>query len=315
MKEEIIKNFKIWAENEADIKSVIVIGSSVRKHHQGDKYSDIDLIIFTNDPFKYERSFTWIDEIYKSVSFHNGFEISKGTFVKRIFFENEVAVDITFLSSKSLTAIYFFALVKEKAHYFFKILGREKLNAIEKLVLNFTYFLHRGFYLIVDKNNSEQKIKKVIDQCGYKTEYSRELNDFETVVNRFWQNAYRMAYKIKRNELFTAKLEHETEMKEDLLNIILIYTKHINGNNYETWHRGKFIENWADPAIVEKIKWIYGENNIESSWKSLKSTIDLFTYISDLLFDDDKFKTINDPRSYFYKWIIEIEKTNTTVTN
>jgi aminoglycoside 6-adenylyltransferase len=315
VKEEIIKNFKIWAENEADIKSVIVIGSSVRKHHQGDKYSDIDLIIFTNDPFKYERSFTWIDEIYKSVSFHNGFEISKGTFVKRIFFENEVAVDITFLSSKSLTAIYFFALVKEKAHYFFKILGREKLNAIEKLVLNFTYFLHRGFYLIVDKNNSEQKIKKVIDQCGYKTEYSRELNDFETVVNRFWQNAYRMAYKIKRNELFTAKLEHETEMKEDLLNIILIYTKHINGNNYETWHRGKFIENWADPAIVEKIKWIYGENNIESSWKSLKSTIDLFTYISDLLFDDDKFKTINDPRSYFYKWIIEIEKTNTTVTN
>lgn len=315
MKEDIINNLKIWAENEVDIKSVIIIGSSVRKLQKSDKYSDIDFIIFTNNPFKYEKSFTWIDEIHKSVSFHNGFEMSKGTFVKRIFFENEVAVDITFLNSRSLSAIHTFTRLTEKAKYLLKILGSNKIKVIEKQVFSFTYYLHRGYHFILDKNGSEQKVKKIISQYGYKTEYSFELKDFEIVINRFWQNAYRMAYKIKRKELFTAKLEIEPEMKHDLLNIIEIYTKHMNGDDFETWHKGKFIEKWADPVIVEKLKAIYGEYNIESTWKSLKSTIDLFIHISELLYNTDKFHTITKPQSYFHQWIIAIEKMEIPVTN
>ncbi|MEO6524260.1 MAG: aminoglycoside 6-adenylyltransferase [Mucilaginibacter sp.] len=315
MKEDLIEKFKRWAENKVDIKSIIVIGSSVRNQQKGDKYSDIDFIIFTKDPFIYEKSVTWIDEIHKSVSFHNGFEISKGTFVKRIFFENEVAVDITFLSSKLLSAILIFTTLKEKGNYFLSVLSKKKIKEIENQILSFTYYLHRGYHFIVDKNNTEEKVKKIISQFGYKTEYSFELKDFEVVVNRFWQNAYRMAYKIKRNELFTAKLEIEPEMKQDLLNIISIYTKHVNGSDFETWHKGKFIEKWADPVIVEKLKLIYGEYNVESSWRSLKSTIDLFVHISDLLYKVDKFQTITKPQEYFYNWIAEIEQTTTNITH
>ncbi|EHQ26563.1 aminoglycoside 6-adenylyltransferase [Mucilaginibacter paludis] len=315
MKEDIIKNIKVWADGEVDVKSILIIGSSVRELHKSDKYSDLDLIIFTTDPFKYEKSWTWINEIYKPASYHNGFEISKGTFVKRIFFENEVAVDITFLSSKLMSAIYVYAILKEKANYVLTILRKKKIKEIENQILNFTYYLHRGYHFIVDKNSSEQKVNKIINQCGYKTEYSYELKDFEIVLNRFWQNAYRMAYKISRNELFSAKLEIEPEMKLDLLNIISIYAKHVNGDNYETWHKGKFIEKWADPVIVEKLKSIYGEYNVMSSWRSLKSTTDLFIYISDLLYSSNKFNTINKPQSVFSKWIMEIEQTNTAITN
>ena len=309
MKDTILESIKSWEKKNKDIKTVIVIGSSIRQANKGDKYSDIDLIIVTKDPFKYEKSSRWISEIYKPVSFHNGHEISKGNFVKRIFFENEVAVDITFLDHRLLNAAGFYALTKEKLPIVLKLLGRANIKNIEKQLLNFTYYLHRGYYLLSESSNAGSKIRRINRQCPYKTEYSFELQEFELVVNRFWQNAYRAAFKIKRNELFTAKLEHEPEMKQDLLNIIEIFSKYKNGHNYETWHKGRFIEQWADPFIVEKMASIYGTYDAENTWDALQRTILLFSNLSDLLFEFEVFQNIENPEPYFTKWIKEIEQT------
>lgn len=309
MKDTILESIKSWEKKNKDIKTVIVIGSSIRQSNKGDKYSDIDLIIVTKDPFKYEKSSHWISEIYQPVSFHNGYEISKGNYVKRIFFENEIAVDITFLDYKMLNAASLYALLKEKLPIVLKLLGPYNLKKIEKQLLNFTYYLHRGYYLLSDRNDTGSKIKRINRECPYKTEYSFELQEFELVVNRFWQNAYRAAFKIKRNELFTAKLEHEPEMKQDLLNIIEIFSKYKNGQDYETWHKGRFIEQWADPFIVEKMVSIYGTYDAENTWNALQRTISLFSTLSAMLFEFEIYKKIENPEPYFKKWIQEIEQT------
>ena len=52
MKETIIEKINEWAKKDDNIKSIIVIGSSVRKQQKGDKYSDIDIIIFVKKTFK-----------------------------------------------------------------------------------------------------------------------------------------------------------------------------------------------------------------------------------------------------------------------
>lgn len=305
MKETIIEKINEWAKKDDNIKSIIIIGSSVRKQQKGDKYSDIDIITFVKNPLKYEKNYSWINQIDKPISYYNGLEVSNGTYVKRIFFENEVAVDITILNYRSLLSIYFYTLFSN--NFFLKIIGTTKSKQIENKIYRFTYYLHRGFYFIIDKKNTNYKINKILNKFNYKTEYSFELNEIEKVVNQFWQNAYRMAVKLNRNELFTARIECEHPMKQDLLNLIEFYTKFKNGNDFETWHKGRYIEKWAEPNIVEKLEFIYGSNNLQNSWSSLIATMDLFVYVSNLLTESQKYQVINNPQNYFYKWIMEIK--------
>jgi hypothetical protein len=35
--------------------------------------------------------------------------------------------------------------------------------------------------------------------------------------------------------------------------------------------------------------------------------MDLFVYVSNLLTESQKYKVINNPQKYFYKWIMEIK--------
>lgn len=88
-----------------------------------------------------------------------------------------------------------------------------------------------------------------------------------------------MAVKLNRNKLITARIECEHLMKQDLLNLIEFYTKFKNGSDFESWHKGSYIDKLAEPNIVEKLEFIYGSNNLQNSWSSLIATMDMFLTI------------------------------------
>ena len=299
------KKIKDWAKKDTNIQSIIIIGSTSRELQKGDRYSDIDIIVFANNINRYKKQIDWIYKICNPISFYDGLEVSKGIFVKRVFFENEVAVDITILKYSSLLLMYLYAFFFETI--FIRMVRKKKKKQIENKILHFTYYLHRGFYFIMDKKDSKNRINKILQKFCYKTEFSFELNNPEIIIHRFWQNAYRMAVKLKRNELFTARIECECPMKKDLLSLIELYTKYKKGDNFETWHKGRYIEKWADPLIVKRLEFVYDSNNIQNTWKSLINTINLFKYVSSLIEKSPKFILINNPQAYFNKWIIDIK--------
>jgi aminoglycoside 6-adenylyltransferase len=44
----------------------------------------------------------------------------------------------------------------------------------------------------------------------------------------------------------------------------------------DTWHRGRFLERWADPAVVEALRGVYGSYDEADLARALVATMDLF---------------------------------------
>jgi aminoglycoside 6-adenylyltransferase len=69
-------------------------------------------------------------------------------------------------------------------------------------------------------------------------------------------------------------------MKELLLKLIEWHTHASNGWDYDTWHRGSFLEEWASPRIIESLQNVYAHYNENDAWDALNETINLFRTLS-----------------------------------
>jgi aminoglycoside 6-adenylyltransferase len=68
-------------------------------------------------------------------------------------------------------------------------------------------------------------------------------------------------------------------MKELLLKVIEYHAHALHGDDYDTWHNGRFIERWAEPYVVKEFGNIYAGYSQTDIWKALDATMNLFRII------------------------------------
>ncbi|GAA3932959.1 hypothetical protein GO495_16830 [Chitinophaga oryziterrae] len=304
---EIINAIRKWGISRSDISAILITGSLARNDNRTDQYSDIDMVVITNKPHYYQQSSTWAGELGKVVSCYNGGRMIHESFVKRIYFENCVGADITFITNNAFSVAWFTAVLKRRFTSLLKILPSSLIANIESSITASTYYIHRGFYMLVDKRKKLEKIRYLEQVYTYRLSSEMPVGKFENTVNAFWQEAFRMAIKISRKEYFGAKFECDHMMKSYLLNMITWYTMSKQGNSYETWHKGRFIEEWTEPAIMERVKLIYSRYDPEDTWRGLFEITELFKNITDLLMKYYDIK-ITDPGDTMINWIYDLEK-------
>ena len=136
----------------------------------------------------------------------------------------------------------------------------------------------RGYRILIDKIGLE----KAMSQISQKKEPYSLLpeEEFLNIVNDFWYHTVWTAKKLKRGELWTAKGCLDSHMKQKLLILMECYAHATNGINYDTWHNGRFIEEWAEPWIIEMLPKCFSHYNKEGIKAALLSTMDLFRTIS-----------------------------------
>src|SRR5688572_923047 len=61
--DKLISKIVEWAQHREDIRALIVIGSRARQNHPADQWSDLDLVIVTDDPAYYLQHEDWLAEI------------------------------------------------------------------------------------------------------------------------------------------------------------------------------------------------------------------------------------------------------------
>ncbi len=54
------------------------------------------------------------------------------------------------------------------------------------------------------------------------------------------------------------------------------HAKARRGFGYGTWRDGHFLEEWADPATVARLKGTYPDHDEDAAWKALFATMALF---------------------------------------
>ena len=246
----IISNLENWGKSSEKMSAAIIIGSQARADHSSDEYSDLDVIIFTEDPDFFIKSDQWLNRIG---NFHVSFVENSidGQKEKRVLFENALDVDFVIVSNKIVSSD----------------LTRSDAIAI----------LGHGYRILVDKIGVQEILSRI--NINKQTYIIKSEKEYQNIVNDFWYHSVWTAKKLMRAEFWTAKMCLDSYMKWKLLAIIELYEHAKHGVQYNTWHSGRFIEEWAEPRIIEKLSCCFSHYNKNDIKAALLSTMDLFRLI------------------------------------
>ncbi|WP_338554338.1 aminoglycoside 6-adenylyltransferase [Paenibacillus sp. KS-LC4] len=239
-----------WAGGNEDIQAMYLMGSRARADKPFDEFSDLDIVIYSTNPDYYFETNDWllnIGEVWTSFMYRT----AGGDPEKLVLFDEGLQVDFLFCPNAEL----------------------ERLAAGRQVPQGFK----RGVKLLLDKTGKGEKLlpkTAVPDLPPPITEAA-----FQQVVNQYGFACLYVAKQILRGELWVAG-ERDHACKQLLLQMLEWHAKAIHGPNYDTWHAGKFIAEWADAAVIADLKQAFGGFDQLASWKALNVSFELFSRLS-----------------------------------
>ncbi len=248
-----------YAGLDEDIKAVIAIGSSVRSDVPADKYSDLDLIIVSDAPDRwYSGEYPALLGIV-SISFIE--PTLGGGKERRCIYDADRDVDM----------IIFTPLQFE--------------NALKDGVAE--WVMNRGWELLYDDGSYAEMIPqftmlKVTHEIMSAEEFENTVNDF------FFHNIW-ACKKLRRGELWSAKMCIDSYLKVLLLKMLEQYQLCLD--NSDVWHDGRFLDRWADGSVLDELKDCFAHYNSDDCQRALMATHRLFARLA---------RTVADKRGHAY---------------
>jgi aminoglycoside 6-adenylyltransferase len=243
----IINRLLALAHDAPDIKAVIVIGSQARSEHPADEYSDLDLFMLVDDPDVFLSSSGWLEQIGHYWMWFTEDTIG-GAKERRVLFENALDVD--------------FLLFTEAQ--FRRALHDGELQAL----------FARGHLVLLD----EVKIATClpIQPTPHLDDAPPSQAEFSNLINDFWYHTVWSAKKLRRGEIWVATSCLNGYMRSHLLKLIEWHAHVTHGWNYDTWHSGRFLEQWADNKIVQALHGTFAHYDPADVKQALLATMSLF---------------------------------------
>lgn len=242
----VIEKLTQWGNRSERVYAAVVIGSQAREEHPADEYSDLDVILAVERPEELLQSDAWLEELGEPrVSFVE--DALGGSQERRVLFDGGLDVD-------------------------FVIFSREGFDRAAKELG--AGILERGCRVLIDKIGLESTFPPA--GAGGGTYMPLTEAGFDNLVQDFWYHAVWAAKKLKRGELWTAKCCVDNYMKEKLLALAECYAHAVHGPEYETWHNGRFLEEWAEEWLIRYLSNIYARYDRGEIEHALFATMDLF---------------------------------------
>jgi aminoglycoside 6-adenylyltransferase len=260
--EQLIDQFVQWADTEANIRAAIIIGSRARDDHPADEWSDLDVLIFANDPDPYWKTSDWLQNIGNLwLTFVEPTPDGRG-FERRVLFEGGLDVDFAPNTVAELQGMLDQGFPPDVAD-----------------------IVHRGVRIILDKDGLIERTQGIkIDPPTYKHPSEGE---FLNLVNDFWYHTVWTGKHLRRGELWWAKSGCDVYLKYLLRQMMEWHTRISKGNHVDTWMRGRFLEEWADSRAIASLPSVFAHYDEEDIWRALMATMELFHWLavetSDLL--------------------------------
>lgn len=269
-----------------DIHYAIVIGSQARKVRPADEWSDIDIVIVTSDPERYLQDSSWLEGIGipPRITFVEK-AASGGTVERRALFSNGVAVDFSIFP--------------------FNCLG--EVEESDQVQEEFVKVLRRGVIIIKDEGEMISSFVKQLQSSGRmdqvpgshevsEQEFSQSASDF--FFHFVWTNR-----KLNRGELWSAKTCLDCYMKSLLIQMVEWHAKAENSEEYDVWHSGRFIEQWADRSIIAEFHKIFAHYDYHDIESALHSTVRLYARIAKEVAHHYEFNYPKDIESFAWEQV------------
>lgn len=248
---DIKKRILEHAKKDEEIKAIVAIGSYTREDVKADEFSDLDLCVVTSDVEKwysgeYPRLFGKVSVSFVEPTLGGGKEI-------RCIYDGDKDVDMIISTPE-----HFESLVKE---------------GVAECVMN------RGYDVLYDSMGCAELLEKHV-----KPDRSNPIIDeaeFVNIVNDFYFHNIWASKKLKRGELWSAKMCVDSYLKNHLLKMLELYR--YKSASVDVWHSGRFLEKWAGDEILEELKMCFARYDEEDVRNALVSTNQLFARITEEL--------------------------------
>jgi len=257
--DEIIDRFIEFGEECDYIRSAIVIGSRGREDIQADEWSDLDIVIFTEDVDYFIWNERWLDEIGEYwLTFLEDTPIGDAK-ERRVLFHGALDVDFAVLPACN----------------FDEIKGDPDIRST----------FSKGYKVLIDKDGLFDDIEFIHDEISRpkKDKFPSQI-DFDNLVKDFWYHAVWSGKKLLRGEIWVAKFCVDGYMKHKLLNMIEWHT--MLKKDEDVREDGRFLEMWADHRIIEDLEKCFSYYDEEDIIRALKETMKLFRWITEEVSDE-----------------------------
>jgi aminoglycoside 6-adenylyltransferase len=235
-----------------DVRGAFVIGSRARRgDHAADVWADLDVVVITAEPALYVNDSAWLKDIGRVVMTFAD-TTPGGTPERRVMFEGGLDVDFALLTPVQAEA---WAGAPEAADVF-----------------------GRGFRVLVDRDDWAARISELPEPGAPPAPNEARFLD---VVYNFWYHAVWAAKHLRRGELWWAKGACDGRLKWDtLLPMLEWHARATRGDDVDTWTRGRFLEEWADPRAVRELAGAFARYDAADVARALRATMDLFSWLA-----------------------------------
>jgi aminoglycoside 6-adenylyltransferase len=272
--EHLTAKFIEWAQAQPDIRAAIVVGSQARTDHPADEWADLDIIIYTTNPERYLRQTDWIASIGNVwVRMHS--LTANGEPEWLTTFEGGLDIDFVFNSYQQMKWGTRALLLVRRFPWLIRFMPRGIADKIAHEVPLGAKLFDRGVRVLLDKDGLVARMRRGLGQPP-SPEPPTET-EFLELVSRFWSLAGRKAKKIGRGELYVAQ---SWSLNHLMLPLIEWHAGTIHGWEHDTWHGGRFLEEWSDPRILKAFGKTFARYNRDDMSRSLLATMDLFRWLA-----------------------------------
>lgn len=250
---ELLNRIKKHIDSCEDVFFLGLIGSSSNNEGLNDEYSDIDLILVTDNLAKYYDDNAWlsrIDDVWLTFT--------------------ESAADINYWERR--------CVFNKGLDVDFVIVDKAKLLNPECCFPVLNDICRRTLQVVVDKERLSPCFDRFIAD---KRECAKPLQgEYDNLVNDFYFH-YLWAYKkCLRGEYWIALQCVNSYLKSKTLTMMEWYEHSLHGNDYKTFYQGRYLEKWAEESIVSELKSSFSPYNRESIIKALDANRILFTQMA-----------------------------------
>ncbi len=248
---QLLHKFVTWAESREDIRAAIVVGSRARTDHPADEWSDLDLMVYTNQPEQYLSRMDWmgkIGQVWMALASHTS--------------SDEPEYLVTFAGGYNVDFVFaLYAQLEE---------------AVRDGIIPYGHM--RGARVVVDKSRSRLAAKTIPPEFRPPAQPRPKVDEFLWVVNAFFYTAFYMAKMLRRGDLLMVK-QRDSDLKRALIQMIEWHARGVNPN-LDTWHMGRNMQEWADPYTWSALQKTYAHFDAEDSWQALLDCVELFRLLT-----------------------------------
>jgi aminoglycoside 6-adenylyltransferase len=232
-----------WGEQEENVRALAIVGSRARTEVPADEWSDWDVVVFARDPAALLVLEDWVATFGRPrLTFLEPTAVGD-QLERRVLYEDGTDVD--------------FAIVP--------------VELLEHPAV--AHVASRGIRVLLDKEG--ELGSRLADLPEPAPPLPPDEASLRELTADFFYHAVWAARKLRRGEVFTAKRCVDSYMENVLLRILEWRTQ-ADKPDVDTWHAGRFVERWADPAALDEFRGTFAAYNEADVRRALFASMDFF---------------------------------------